>query len=290
MNKGTLSRAHAGPALVLFMALILLSSAPRAVRAQEEQPPGGELEKMTGNVYFYLEGELAPVPRDIAMGGQTIEFAVLEVLKGPSEEEKAAGYVTYIPEGVKMLYSSIKQDRTEYSVNLSREILELADDREAAVKALAQLVKTVREVSQIENVKATIAAEESGAPPLDAFQVLGITPEEVDAEIAGAPPGEGGGGFPLLAAVGIPVLCLLAAAAAVLLWRRRAGKEEKGEGRRLFRGRRRKASGIRAAGFVKRPGSMKVGGKPGKKTRAKTRGKDPERARGKRGERRNRTR
>jgi len=245
--------------LALVVASCLLFLYASAAHAQEEQPPSGELAQTTGNVYFYLDGVLAPVSREIAAGGQTIEFAVLEVLKGPSEEEKAAGYVTYIPEGVKMLYSSIKQDRTEYSVNLSREILELAGDREAAVRALAQLFMTIREVSHIQNVKATVAAEESGAPPLDAFEVLGITPEEVEAEITGEPVAGEGKGFSPLLAIGIPVLCLLAAGVAVFLLRRRKSEgAEKGERRRPF-WRRKKAARSRVAGFAKRPGSMKVG-------------------------------
>ena len=219
--------------LVLILSLsFALAFSVGSVRAQEELPQEGETAgegtSQTGQVYFYLGDRLAPVPRDIAAGGQTLEFAVMELLNGPSEEERSAGYVTYIPEGVKMQYTTIKQDRSEYSVNLSRDLLALAGDRVAAVKALAQLVKTVREAGDIPVVGVTVASEETVGLPEDAFAALGITAQDVEAEISGIEPGPEPGqgshtGLVLLLALGIPALAIIAAAVLYAARRRKAG-------------------------------------------------------------------
>ncbi|MDI6874577.1 MAG: GerMN domain-containing protein [Actinomycetota bacterium] len=209
--------------------LLALPLGVRGARAQGETPPipetPGEGVSQTGQVYFYLNGELAPVSRDVAGGPQAVEFTVMELLNGPKEEEKAQGYVTYIPEGVKLQYTTVKQDRSEYSVNLSRELLELARDRERALKALAQLVKTIRDASQIEKIGVTVAPEE-GVEPEDAFQALGVSPREVDAEISGQPLSGGSRWWLiLLLALGIPALVLLVVLA--LIFRSRASNPKK---------------------------------------------------------------
>ncbi|WP_287153726.1 GerMN domain-containing protein [Candidatus Solincola tengchongensis] len=208
----------AGVCLFLLALLLGLEGA----RAQGETPPvpetPGEGVSQAGQVYFYLEGKLSPVSREVAGGPQAVEFTVMELLNGPKEEEKAQGYVTYIPEGVKLQYTTVKQDRSEYSVNLSRELLQLSGDRERALKALAQVVKTVRDASQIEKIGVTVAAEESGVQPADAFQALGVSPRDVEAEISGTSPSGGSSRLwlVLLLALGIPLLVLIAALAFIL--------------------------------------------------------------------------
>ncbi|NPV58871.1 MAG: GerMN domain-containing protein [Actinobacteria bacterium] len=177
--------------IAVVAALLVLSCG--AARAQEQQPsqeptqvppgsettqPGGEAAP-PGHVYFYLDGELAQVERDITGGGQMVEFAILELLKGPTEEEKAAGYVTYIPEGTKLMYTTIKQDRSEFSLNLSRELLGLAGDEESSVKAMKQIAKTVQDVSGIQSVGITVAADAMGGQPEDAYEALGVSRSEI---------------------------------------------------------------------------------------------------------------
>lgn len=173
------------PVIIAILCGLILLLSCTAVYAQEQQtptqteeqpltPPQESGEATPGYVYFYLDGELAPVERDVAGGGQMAEFGVLELLKGPTEEEKAAGYVTYIPEGVKLQYSSQKTDRSEYSVNLSRELLELSGDQDRASKALAQIEKTLQELTGISNIGITVAAEGTGPNPEDAYTALGV--------------------------------------------------------------------------------------------------------------------
>ncbi|MBC7252691.1 MAG: GerMN domain-containing protein [Actinobacteria bacterium] len=200
-------------AAALCLLLLLLNPGGRWARAQEETPPvpetPGEGVSQAGQVYFYLDGVLTPVAREVAAGPQAAEFTVMELLNGPKEEEKAQGYVTYIPEGVKLRYTTVKQDRSEFSVNLSSELMELSGDRERAIRALAQLVKTLREVTGIEKIGVFVDLEETGAQPEDAFKALGVTPREVEEEISGPLPSGVNWWLILLLAVGIPALVLL---------------------------------------------------------------------------------
>jgi len=176
--------------LAVLLAVIVVMTLSYCAYAQEEQPVPSEEEEAAAPsyVYLYKDGELAQVERDITGGNQMVEFAVLELLKGPSEDEVAAGYVTYIPEGVKLQYTTVKQDRSEFSVNLSREFMELSGNNDSSLKALAQIVKTVQEISGIPSVGVTVAGEAMGDPPVDAYEALGVSAEEVNAEISGIEP------------------------------------------------------------------------------------------------------
>ena len=86
--------------VAFLAALLLLLCAPAHAQETPPMPPEQEVAEPLGGVYFYLDAELVSVPRDIAGGGQMVEFGLLELLQGPNEEERADGYVTYIPEGV----------------------------------------------------------------------------------------------------------------------------------------------------------------------------------------------
>ncbi|MDY6794846.1 MAG: GerMN domain-containing protein [Actinomycetota bacterium] len=178
--------------LAFLCGLILLSSSSLAF-AQEEEPLTSEEEGQSSmSVYFYLDGELSAVQRDVAGGGQMVEFTVLELLNGPSEEESAQGYLTYIPEGVKLQYSTVKQDNSEYSVCLSGELLELKGDPETAAKALAQIERTAMEASGAPKIGVTVAGENTGDQPEDAYTALGVAREESEEQE------EGGGGKTVL--------------------------------------------------------------------------------------------
>ncbi|RJP29246.1 MAG: hypothetical protein C4536_11750 [Actinobacteria bacterium] len=169
--------------LAALVAMIVFLSLCCSVYAQEEQPvPPVEEEEApaSGHIFLYKDGELVEVQRDLTGGNQMVEFAVLELLKGPSEEEAAAGYVTYIPEGVKLQYTTVKQDRSEFGVNLSRELMDLSGDTDGSLKALTQIVKTIQDASDIQTVGITVAGEAMGDPPQDAFEALGVSASEVE--------------------------------------------------------------------------------------------------------------
>lgn len=158
----------------------------------DQQPPitGGQ-ETASGQVYFYLNGELAGVSRDVAGGSQMAEFALLELVKGPTDEEKATGYVSFIPDGVKLQYSTIKTDQSEYSVSLSNELLGLNGDPEKAAEALAQIEKTLQEVTGIDNIGITVAGQEMGSTPQDAYEALGVAKQGASETTSGSSGGNG---------------------------------------------------------------------------------------------------
>jgi Sporulation and spore germination len=168
--------------IMILCACIMLLLTGAALAQTEQQPiPGGDQpptdsgsQPASGNVYFYQNGALAGVSRDIAGGSQMAEFALLELVKGPTDEEKALGYQTFIPDGVKLQYSTIKQDRSEYSVCLSSELLGLEGDSERAAKALEQIDKTLEEVTGISNIGITVASQDMGGTPEYAYAVLGV--------------------------------------------------------------------------------------------------------------------
>lgn len=189
---------------------------PTDTTTQDTTPVGG-------SIYFYLNGELSPVPREITGGGQMYEFTSMELLKGPTEEEKAAGYVTYIPEGVKFMSSTIRSDHSEYTVNLSRELLDLSGDPDAAAKALAQIEKTLKEVTGIEKIGITVPADETGPATVDAYEALGVTPSSGQEGEAS----ENGGGKVTALIVAVAVCAALVIILAVLIflvpaWRKKA--------------------------------------------------------------------
>jgi hypothetical protein len=217
----------------ILIAMMLVTMACAVAFAQEETTPleeqtpqTGEETPSAGNIYLYLEDELSPVEREIAGGNQMVEFAVLELLKGPSEEETAAGYVTYIPPDVKLQYTTVKQDRSEFGINLSSELLSLSGDKDASIKALAQIVKTIQEVSGIENISITLAAETSGASPQDAFEALGVSKKDVDNEIAGLEPSEGGSKTGMVLAIVFGSLGAIVIIVLILYFLRKRGKTE----------------------------------------------------------------
>lgn len=227
---------------VIIAAAALLTLACVAAYAQEQPPvqppvqqqgtpevtqPSGETAP-PGHVYFYRDGEPAQVEREITGGGQMVEFAILELLKGPTEEEKAAGYVTYIPQGTKLQYTTIKQDRSEYSLNLSHELLQLAGDAEASIRAMTQIVKTVQDVSGIQNVGVTVAAESAGGQPQDAFEALGVSRAEITGSSGGGEQGGGGSSAGLVVGIVLGSLAALAILAAVILMARKRRTAERG--------------------------------------------------------------
>lgn len=166
---------------VLFVLMILLlggiahaQEQPQPVPPDQQVPPPGGQEPASGQVYFYLNGDLAPVVRDVAGGAQMAEFGMIELLKGPTDEEKSAGYITFIPAGVKLQYSTVKQDRSEYSVCLSNELMSMSEDPDQATKALEQIQKTLQEITGIDDIGITVAGQEMASTPQDAYEALGV--------------------------------------------------------------------------------------------------------------------
>ncbi len=191
----TRTRGYFTVAFVAALAalMLLLSLAGHAL-AQEaptgEQPAGTTTTEDAGAtttqqteatplmIFFFKDGELVGVTREIPGGGQMVEFTVTDLLKGPTEEEKAQGYTSFLPEGVKMLYSTKSMTGNTYSVNLSGELMSLKETPEQAKMAMEQLVRTIKEAAQTEDINITVDIDEASRAS-DAFTALGINPKDL---------------------------------------------------------------------------------------------------------------
>jgi hypothetical protein len=186
------------------------------------QQPQGQPER--NKVYFYLDGKLVGLERDIPGGGQMVEFTINSLLEGPTQEERERGYSTAIPEGVRMRYSNVSTVKSEFSVNLSPELLVLKEDPERAKLAMRQIYYTVKEASGAEVVNITVDMDEEQMN-VDAFTALGLDPAGVLAEditSARATDNEKKSRWPLYLAISLCILfALILAALALLMIRRR---------------------------------------------------------------------
>ncbi len=164
--------------ILLVMAVSLLGLVSH-VRADTPTPdtPGQQLDQgaptepqqqATQQVFFYKDGQLVGVDRNVTGGAQVAGFTISELLKGPTDEEKSQGYSTQLPDGVKMLYYTESNDGKTFGVDLSPELESLQGDPVRARQALDQVVKTAQGVSGAATINITISGE-------DAWSVLGVT-------------------------------------------------------------------------------------------------------------------
>ncbi len=209
-------------AIALASALLALCGLG-AVLAQETppdgQPPAGDpgaadiqqpapTQQNQLLVFFFKDGELTGVARDIPGGGQMVEFTVNDLLAGPTEAEQAEGYTSYLPEGLKLLYSTKSMTGSAFSVNLSGELMSLKETPEQAKMAMQQLVRTLKEAAHTEEVKVTVDVDEANRG-VDAFEALGISSKD-----AGITPSPGSGGEGSL--LWLWILIILAATLVIL--------------------------------------------------------------------------
>lgn len=181
------------PVIVLVASLLMLlalSSLGGLALAQDtptgDQPPTGQTstppteqaQATPLQIFFFQNGELVGVTRDVPGGGQMVEFTVSELFKGPSEEEAAQGFSTFIPAGLKLLYSTKSMTGNDYSVNLSSELMTLKDTPEQAKMAMQQIVSTLQGAAKTDSIKVTVDEDESNRG-VDALAALGLNPKDL---------------------------------------------------------------------------------------------------------------
>lgn len=115
---------------------------------EEEQTPEEhkEVQKKSAKTYVYflsLDKErgsvFKKVERTLPQGQNELEYAILELLKGPNYSERAKGTYNEIPKGTKLL--SIKQNGNTVIINLSSEF-QYGGGTDSIYSRMRQLIKT----------------------------------------------------------------------------------------------------------------------------------------------------
>ena len=182
----------------------------QSVSPDESQQP---LEQQGQKLFFYKDGQLAPIERQVTGGAQMVGFAMQELMKGPSDQEKAEGYSTEIPEGVRMLYYTESNDGKTFGLDLSEEISPLSNDPARAEKALDQIIRTAQDITGAENINMTTGGT-------DIWEALGVS--KVQAEQSE----KSSSNRTIILGIVLGVVVISALAAFLLLyWRRRRGKK-----------------------------------------------------------------
>lgn len=127
-------------------------------QAQEEQPDKAKEETQDGpksyvNVYFIGQNDnkeevYKPVKRkyDAKTDGTKLNFAIKNLLEGPSAKEKTKGVYSEVPSGTKLLSLEEKSDKIIINVNND---FETGGGTDGLYKRLYQLIKTANRNTSI---------------------------------------------------------------------------------------------------------------------------------------------
>ncbi|MEZ4497561.1 MAG: GerMN domain-containing protein [Thermomicrobiales bacterium] len=169
MRPGAI-RLVAAAVLLAFLSVPLLG-ADRGTAQQSSDTPD------TVNLYFYREDELGVAIRERSRLVQdtSIYFAALvELFRGPADDELGAGLTTQIPDGVS-LEGPVDVDAGIATVDLSAEFRGGSGVLQAAApdvlaRRMAQIVFTLTRFDEIQSVQVRIAGQ-----PIDALDSDGAT-------------------------------------------------------------------------------------------------------------------
>jgi len=141
-------------AISLFIAIILLITTFFLLNKSERLT-----DKNSVKVYFMKSVEnadfqLTPVRRKLSPDKSRLSTAITELLKGPSEKEKKAGFYTEIPSTTKLLELSENVKDIDYSIviiNLSKDF-ESGGGSTSMSMRLKQLVNTALDADKVHPV------------------------------------------------------------------------------------------------------------------------------------------
>jgi hypothetical protein len=95
-----------------------------------------------------------PVDRSVLASNNAPQLALQELFKGPSEEEKQAGYTSWFSEATKNILKSLKIENGTAYVNLQdiRQIIPNASSSCGSAEFLAEMKTTLKQFSSIKEV------------------------------------------------------------------------------------------------------------------------------------------
>ncbi len=105
----------------------------------------------TSKLFFFKDGKLGFVCREIPEKADIYYFTANELIKGPTTAEKSSGYYSQIPKGTKIL--TLSRSQGTLKADFSRE-LQMCGGGTAKVEAiLSQIVRTFTDLPGINNVQ-----------------------------------------------------------------------------------------------------------------------------------------
>jgi germination protein M len=112
----------------------------------------------TAKIFFLKDEKPASVKRIFSKGADEMHFAAIELIKGPSEEEKKQGYVSLIPRNTRILKIIKKGDIV--IVDFSTEISDYGGGAQNIQGMIEQIVYTFTSLPGIKKVKILIEGED----------------------------------------------------------------------------------------------------------------------------------
>jgi spore germination protein GerM len=102
------------------------------------------------SIYFYKEGKLYPVSRELPTIENPVLVAIDQLMQGPSDQETSAGIMTEIPNGTRAAKVVIMDDTA--IIDLNSRLSEYDGDSAKVNAILAQVVYTATSVKGIKKV------------------------------------------------------------------------------------------------------------------------------------------
>lgn len=126
-------------------------------------------QKSQVKVFFAKNGEVLPVLRSLSADQAAENGALLHLLNGPSEQEKADGFFTEIPKNTKG--SIISNENGIITVNFSKELGQYGGGTARVQTLLSQIVFTLTEVKGVNKVKILVSGKEGIALGSEGFAI-----------------------------------------------------------------------------------------------------------------------
>ncbi len=101
-------------------------------------------------VYFFQNAKLTPVERELPTNESPVAIAIDQLMRGPSEQEKANGFVTVIPEGTRARNVEVEGDTA--IIDLNSQVTNFKGGRENAERIVGQIVHTATSVRGVKKV------------------------------------------------------------------------------------------------------------------------------------------
>jgi spore germination protein GerM len=117
-------------------------------------------QKDTVNVYFYYQERIYPVARKVESGENPIKLALIELLNGPTMEERTRGLQTLLPRQVQIKELALQDGILEIYFNEA--LLQISGGHSLIEGILSQVVYTATAFKEIKAVKFRIAGKPDG--------------------------------------------------------------------------------------------------------------------------------